>query len=240
MRLHRSVLLREAPTTIMRAPDPVPLGISGKVTIPQRELLPHIAKGAPKYLATEALRLQYVTACLQDGMLAPVSVTGSAAIAAEAMEYFAGTEIVPALAEKALETMRTGVKHKRAAASPGEPRMAVAFTAWPGTRDEVQPQRKGLVVGQLLHTARVMIEQGVQIAGILEIAAYVWDRPDRKRPQLPLDEISGVQVEFGYLPGFLCGSTAKVQGRLSKVLMFNEHLLSAEEMQWCMEHGGMG
>ncbi len=188
-------------------------------------------------LLDDGMRLAYLTAILQDGLLSPVSIAGSAGYAIQVQEYFAGLELIPAFAEKALETLRTHQPHNRTAVSPREPRFAIAFQVWEGKRDEVQPLRKGQYLAPIVHRGAMLMQRKIPVVGVLEMAAYVWDRPDAAHPERTLRDTSGVHVELAYVPGTLFDSPARCGTALDRLIMVNETLCSERELQTLQKLG---
>lgn len=147
------------------------------------------------------------------------------------LEYFQGIDVILAFAEKAMETLRDGERHDRTVLSPYEPRVAVFFVAWYGTHREVQSQRIGKYLQVLTSVGGQFVQMGFQLAGILEIDAYLRDNPDPDDPGISLDEVFQVDVEYSYLPGDMLGASEATSTRLPKIVILNPDLCSVEERQ---------
>jgi hypothetical protein len=217
----------------MILPDPVPLGVSGTVTIPRdqyRARLDSKAEGGD-LLLDDKKRIAYLAHRLDGALDQPLTSPGSEGLARLILSHFEDIDLLPLLAEKALETLRDGNSHDRVGVSPDDPRLAVWFVAWNGTHREVQSERFGEYFKSLASTGRMLVQRGVAIAGLLEIDAYVRDNVDLSQPGRSLDDIFEIDIEYSYLPGFLIGSSAKATGPISKTVMLNPDLCSQEEKQ---------
>jgi len=209
----------------------VPLGVSGLITVPRAD---YLARGGVEadVLKDDEARANYIALRLAAALEHPVTHPGSEQIALSALALFpSAAEILVAFAEKALETLRDGQFHSRLAVSPGPPSVAVSFTAWSGTHREVQPERYGRYLGPLVSVGTRLVEQGVELYGLLEVDAYVREGVDPAQPEIPRDEVFEVDVEFSFLPGMLFGFPAESENPLSPLVLLNTDLCSAEERQ---------
>src|SRR5436309_447965 len=122
--------------------DPVPLGVSGAVTISLEQYLTRVRR-KPEHapvLLTEEERIPYLARRLSAALDQPLTSPGSEGLARLVLGYFQGVDLMLHFAEKALEALRDGESHNRTAVSPDHPRVAVLFVAWSGTHREVQSQ----------------------------------------------------------------------------------------------------
>jgi hypothetical protein len=182
-------------------------------------------------LVDESERIAYVVRRLSEALDRPVTSPGSSGLAKSVMAHFQGIELVPLFAAKVMETLRDGTSHNRIAVSTGNPHAAVLFVAWSGLHQKVARKRVGKYLEPLLTTARRIVEGGIQIAGLLEIDAYLSDHPDPANPGRRLDEVFDIEVEYSYLPGFSFGSAASAVTTLPKVILLNLDLCSPQERQ---------
>ncbi len=212
--------------------DPVPLGVSGSVTIPFDQYVARTGHRPDRaaLLLEDDERLAYLAKRLADAIDRPLTSPGSQRVARQVLDYFAAVDLMPHFATKALETLRDGNRHDRLVVSPQQPRLAVAFVAWNGTHREVQAERVGHYLDNLVAPGQVLAKQGVRITGLLEIDAFVRDNADPERPALPLDEVFEVDLEYSYVPGFLLGSPDE-EGPLQPMLLVNPDLCTPDELQ---------
>lgn len=164
--------------------------------------------------------LQLLTRALE----APIASPGSEKLAHLALAHFEGLEILPAFAEKALETLRDGERHDRLAIARFEPHIAIWFVAWSGTHREAQAERYGHYLNTLAGTARSLVDRGIPIGGLLEIDAYLRETGDS-------DDDLELDVEYSYLPGFVFGSGSPGSDPLSRTILLNPDLCTPEEKQ---------
>ncbi len=217
----------------MTLPEPVPLGISGSVTIPLDLYVVRLGRQPVRsaVLLEEKDRIAYVARCLSEALDRPLTNPGSESLARMVLQHFQATDLLPSFAEKAIETLRDQQMHNRVAISTEDPHVGVSFVAWSGTHREVQPQRFGNYLPSLYGTGRRLVEHGVLLAGLLEIAAYVREDPDIDDPGRPLEEVFDVDVEYSYLPGGALGSPSKRATSLPTAIMLNPDLCSPEQLQ---------
>lgn len=215
----------------MILPDPVPLGVSGTVTIPRERYPLHLASkaGGSHLLLNDGQRIAYLVRRLNGALDRPLTVPGSEGLARLILGHFKGTDLMPHFAEKALETLRDGKTHDRVGVSANDPRLAVWFVAWNGTHREVQAERYGEYLDKLAGTGRMLVQCGVAIVGLLEIDAYVRDNADLSQPERSLDDVFEIDIEYSYLPGFSLGSSAKAPDQLSKTVILNPDLCPPEQ-----------
>jgi hypothetical protein len=214
-------------------PDPVPLGVSGAVTIPLAQYLAHVgsAPGRSSLLLDEKQRIAYLASRILEALDRPITSPGSEGIARLVLSHFQSVDMVQYFAERAMLTLRDGAMHNFVAVSPDDVHVAVLFVAWNGTHLEVQGQRIGNYLSPLFATARRLVGNGTQLAGILEIDAYLRDNPETDQPGTPLEKVFAVDVEYSYLPGFAFGSPNKENASLPKLIMLNPDLCTPEENQ---------
>jgi hypothetical protein len=182
-------------------------------------------------LFDEQERISYVASRLSKALNRPLTSPGSEGLARLVLGRFQGIDLMPHFAEKAIETLRDNESHNRTAVSTEAPHVAVLFVAWNGSHREVQAQRYGNYLGPLAATAMRIVQLGIELAGFLEIDAYVRDNPDPRAPGTPLDEVFQIDVEYSYLPGPLLGASGKAAALLPKTIMLNPDLCSREEHQ---------
>lgn len=213
--------------------DPVPLGVTGSVTIPLQQYLARVGRRPERatVLLDETQRISYLALRLSEALNRPLTSPGSEDLARLVLGHFQGIDVMVHFAEKAMETLRDGEMHNRTAISPSEPHVAVLFVAWNGTYREMQSQRFGHYLQPLAATGMRLVQQGFQLAGILEIDAYLRDNPDLNEPGRPLDEVFEVDVEYSYLPGYLLGSSNSTSTQLPRAVILNPDLFSPEENQ---------
>jgi len=210
--------------------DPVPLGVSGSVTIPLQQYLARVGRMPEQdtVLLNETERISYLALRLAEALNRPLTGPGMENLARVVLEHFQ-FDVISSFAEKAMETLRDGKKHDRTALSAYEPRVAAFFVAWYGTYREVQSQRFGNYLQMLGSVGTRIVQLGVPLAGILEIDAYLRDNPDPNDPGRLLDEVFQVDVEYSYLPGSLLGSSESRSPSLPRVAILNFDLCSPEE-----------
>ncbi len=213
-------------------PDPVPLGVSGSVTVPLKLYRTRVGKDPDRraLLLDDTARVAYINRRLADALDRPLTSPGSAGLARSALGHFSGLEVLPAFAEKALETLRDGNSHNRTAISPDQ-HVAALFVAWNGTHREVQPLRFGNYLKPFLGLGTRLVERGLPLKGFLEIDAYVRDNAEADNPARALDEVFEVDVEYSYIPGFFLGSSEKPVASLPNLVLLNPDLCDAEEHQ---------
>jgi hypothetical protein len=182
-------------------PDPVPLGVSGSVTVSQKLYRARVGRDPDvrALLLDDTARVAYINSRLAEALDRPLTSPGSAGLAKSALGHFSGLEVLPAFAEKALETLRDGDSHNRTAISPDQ-HVAVLFVAWNGTHREVQPLRFGNYFKPFLGLGARLVERGLPLKGFLEIDAYLRDNAEADDPARALDELFEVDVEYSYIP----------------------------------------
>jgi hypothetical protein len=214
-------------------PDPVPIGVSGTVTIARDEYLERfVDKVEGKDILTDdRQRIAYLAHRLIGALDRPLTGPGSEGLAHLILGHFEKMDPLSHFAEKVLESLRDGNAHDRALVSPGKPRVAVWFVAWNGTHREVQSERFGRYLNSIAATGRLLVERGIEIVGLLEIDAYVRENVDLNQIGRSFDDIFEIDIEYSYIPGDLLGSSAKAPGQLYKVMMLNAELCSPDERQ---------
>lgn len=217
----------------MNLPDPVPLGVSGTVTVPRARYEATAARDRPvDILPDERARVAYVARRLDDAFGRPLILPGSEALARAMLGLFPDPQFVlAAFAEKAVETLRDGVRHDRMVLSPDDPPAVIWFHAWNGTHREVQPSRYGTYLNDFVGGAFRLVELRGPLAGFLQIDAYVREDIDPEHPARNLAEIFEIDVEFSFLPGFFLRYPQGASNPLPDVLLLNRGLCSAEELQ---------
>ena len=213
-------------------PDTVPLGVSGSVTVP---LSDYVASAGSKTQASALLldeneRIAYLCRRIWDALGHPLT-PGSERVAELVLGHFAGVDVVSVFAKKAMQTLRDGTSHNVIAISADDARVAAWFVAWNGTRREMQAQRFGNYLSQLVANMRRLVDQGVELGGCLEIDAYVRENADTSNPGRPLHEVLAVEVEYSYLPGYAAASTNTRDTSLPNLIMLNPDLCTQEENQ---------
>jgi hypothetical protein len=213
-------------------PDPVPLGVSGSVTVPLKAYRVLVGRDpdAHALLLDDTARVAYISLRLADALDRPLTSQGSAGLAQSIMGQFSRDDVLPAFAEKALETLRDGNSHNRTAISPDQ-HLAVLFVAWNGTHRELQPMRFGNYLKPFLALGMRLVQQGLKLRGFLQIDAYVRDNAEADSPAKALDQVFQVDVEYSYMPGFLLGSSEEPTASLPNVVLLNTDLCDAEEHQ---------
>src|SRR5215469_4913003 len=213
-------------------PDPVPLGVSGSVEIPLKLYRTRVGRDPDRraLLLDDTARLAYISARLADALDRPLRSPGSAGLAREVLGQFSDLMVLPAFAEKALETLRDGNSHNRTAISPDQ-HVAVLFVAWNGTSREIQQLRFGRYLKPFLGIGARLVQQGLRLKGFLEIDAYVRDNAEADDPTRALNEVFEVDVEYSYIPGFLLGSSEKPGSSVPNAIMVNPDLCDPEEHQ---------
>ena len=141
-------------------------------------------------------------------------------LAGTVLERFADVPLMDAFAEKALETLNDGERHDRLAVSPEEPQVAAWFVAFNGTHREVQPERYGEYLPMLLSTAQHLVERGIELAGFLELDAYLRDEGELE-----------VDLELSFLPGVILGYPEDKPTPFPAVFQVNGGLCTPEELQ---------
>jgi hypothetical protein len=172
-------------------------------------------------------RAAHIAARLAEALDRPLTAPGSESIARSVIDHFGPVDLLGAFAEKVLETLDDGQPHNRVAISAETPHAAIAFVAWSGTHLEVQAERFGNYFGPLAATARGLVEQGIPLAGFLEIDAYVRGSVDAARPEDAFE----VDVEFSFLPGLALGFPEEEPNPLPQAFVVNRDLCSPEEAQ---------
>lgn len=217
----------------MELPDPVPLDVSGQITLPLAAFLAarDIHGGPDEVLLTDEERIAYLAQALWRAVDRPLTSPGSEVFAKKVLECFPGVDLMEGFAEKALETLRDGKSHNRTAISTRAPHVGVLFVAWNGTHREVQPERYGHYLQPLLATAHGLVQRGIPLAGLLEIDAYLRESADASQPTRPLEQVFAVDLEYSYVPGFLVGADASAAHPLPSMLMLNPDLCTEEERQ---------
>jgi hypothetical protein len=168
-------------------------------------------------------RIEYIADLLEQALQHPLTGEAWPGLVANAMGLFGDVPLVYAFAEKAVETLEDYERHDRLAVSPDEPRVAVWFVAWSGTHREVQTERYGEYFGMMASTAYRLVERGVELAGFLEIDAYIRDDAATGAP-------IEVDVELSFLPGVLLKYPPDKPNPLPAVFQVNPELCTPEEM----------
>jgi hypothetical protein len=213
--------------------DPVPLGVSGTLTIPLAQYVARLGRKPDRadVLLDEADRITYVARRLSEAIDRPLGSPGSAGLARSVLASFQDVDLMLLFAEKAMETLRDGKIHNRTTVSPNDPHAVVLFVAWSGTHLEVMSDRFGNYLVPLFATAKRIVLRGIQIDGFLQIDAYLRDRPDASNPGRRLDEVFEIDLEYSYLPGSALGCTSEAATRLPRAIVLNPDLCSPEELQ---------
>jgi len=217
----------------MDLPDPVPLGVSGTLSVPRSHYEAASArKGRIDVLCDDRTRIAYLVHRLEDAFNRPLTFPGSGAIARAMLGLFPEPEVaVTAFAEKALQTLRDGARHDRIALPQGSLPIAVCFVSWNGTHREVQPLRYGTYFEALAGVAMRVVDRHGPLAGFLEIDAFVREDIDPQDPARPLAETLEIDVEFSFLPGFVLRYPEEAPSPLPKLVMLNKDLCAVEELQ---------
>lgn len=214
-------------------PDPVPLGVSGLVTLPLSQYVALVGK--PPHpsvvLPDEERRLAYLARRIWEALDRPLTSPGSESVAKSVLSHFEGVDVASVFASKAMQTLRDGASHNTVAVSADEARVAVLFVAWNGSHREMQSQRFGNYLSPLFATMRRLVDRGIDLSGCLEIDAYVRENADTHDPGRPVDQVLEVDVEYSYLPGLAVGSGNKGTPSLPKLIMLNPDLCTPEENQ---------
>jgi hypothetical protein len=210
----------------------IPLGVSGTVTVSREQYLVSVERepGPDTVLADESARIAYVAQRLDEALDRPLTSQGSSELARSVLTCFEPSQLLAAFAEKAIETLRDGKSHSRMAVSSDEPRAAALFVAWSGTHRDVMPIRRGRYLEPFFATATKITQAGVQLAGFLQIDAYLRENVDAACPGRPLSEVFEVDVEFSYVPGFAIGGSNS-DSELPNAFLVNLDLCSPEERQ---------
>jgi hypothetical protein len=174
-------------------------------------------------MAADAARIDQVARALAEALDRPITGEVWPGLAAAALARFGDMPVLDGFAEKALETVADDERHDRLAISLEPPRIAVWFVAWSGTHREVQPDRYGEYLTALLGTAHHVVRQGIELAGFLEIDAYLYGH----RPEA--DALT-VDVELSFLPGPPLGYPQDKPNPFPAVLQLNPGLCTPEEM----------
>jgi hypothetical protein len=215
----------------MNLPDPVPLGVSGSMTVPRAHYLARVGARAGQRLLNDDDRAAYVARRLAEALERPLTSPGSASLARTVLSRFPGFDPLTYFARKAIETLRDLKRHDTMVISPGEPRVGAWFVAWSGTHREVQSERYGNYLELLGGTALRIVDMGVPLAGFLEIDGYVRENPDPDDPDVPLDQVFEVDVELSFLPGRLLKYPKEQPNPFPKLPMLNFDLCTPEERQ---------
>jgi hypothetical protein len=171
-------------------------------------------------------RLDAIESCLKEALQRPITGEVWPGLAAAALERFDDVPILRAFAEKGLETLEDLERHDRLAVSPAEPRIAVWFVAWSGTHLEVQPQRYGEYLTMLLSAAHRVRERGIELAGFLEMDAYLRGEasPGSREESLEVD------IELSFVPGIFLGYPAEDPNPFPTLFQINGGLCTDQEM----------
>jgi hypothetical protein len=214
-------------------PDPVPLGVSGSVTVPLSQYIARAGKGPHPsvVLLDEDQRIAYLGHRLWEALDRPLTSPGSEGVARSVLSHFQSVDVASAFANKAMQTLRDGESHNTIAVSADEVRVAALFVAWNGSHREMQSQRFGNYLSPLFTTMRRLVDRGIPLGGCLEIDAYVRENADTDDPGRPVDVVFEVDVEYSCLPGFAVGSANKGDPSLPKLIMLNPDLCTPEENQ---------
>src|SRR5256885_8320777 len=106
--------------------DPVPLGVTGSVTIPLQQYLARVGRSPERasVLLDETQRISYLALRLSEALNRPLTSPGSEDLARLVLGHFQGIDVMVHFAEKAMETLRDGKMHNRTAVSQSEPHVA--------------------------------------------------------------------------------------------------------------------
>jgi hypothetical protein len=166
-----------------------------------------------------------IVQCLTRSMDRPLTAPGSERLAWLALAQLPEIDLDTTLDRfggKLLETLADDQRHDTLVVPPGGG-VAVWFVTWPGTHQEVLPQRFGVYLDRLYAQARWLADAGVPLIGFLEIDAYVTETTGSEYP-------FAVEVEYSYLPGALVGGVSTDDPRWNMIVV-NPDLCSAEERQ---------
>jgi hypothetical protein len=219
---------------VVDLPDPVPLGVSGLVTLPRKLFETAVASrdGPVEVLSNDEARIVYLAARLEEALDRPLIIPGSAALARSVLGRVPEpAALLLAFAQKALETLRDDSKHDRMFVSTEGTPFAVWFVSWSGTHMEALPVRHGTYLDAFVGGANRIVERVGPLAGFLEIDAFVRESVDPQDPGRPLSETFEIEVEFSYLPGHVLRYPQDAQNPLPNALLLNRSLCSAEERQ---------
>lgn len=167
-------------------------------------------------------RTKLVARRLDEALDRPLRDPTSTNLARLVLGRFGSTDMFSAFAEKAIETLEDGQRHDRMAVSAAKPRVAVIFIAWSGSHGELQAERFGTYFSSFAATARRLVDAGVELAGFLEIDAYM---QSEGRDDFDVD------IECSYLPGLLLGFDPDRDNPLPNVVLLNPDLCTSEELQ---------
>ena len=216
----------------MDLPDPVPLGVSGALTLPRARYQALAGQGQPEILADDPARLAYLARRLDVAIGRPLIGQGSDALVRAVLGLFPKPEIIViAFAEKALESLRDGAHHDRMVVPEDGPRAIIWFHAWNGTHREVQPLRYGDYLSGLFGGAFRMIERVGPLIGFLQIDAFVREDVDPGHPARPLDQTFAIDVEFSFMPGPMLRYPPDAPNPLPNIALFNRSLCTDQELQ---------
>jgi hypothetical protein len=183
---------------------------------------------------TERQRVEHVVQQLTEALQRPLTSPGSVEVAVAALRQLSGASMAETLytfAEKAVQTLRDGERHDTLALSPRSPHAAVWFVAWNGTHREVQPARVGAYLGELMGLAHRLTEDGFELAGFLEIDAYVRNGADADSSDSSLGPSIQVDIEYSFLPGVVLGMPPGIVSPLPSVFLVNQDLCTPDERQ---------
>jgi hypothetical protein len=211
-------------------PDPVPLGVSGELTVARADYL-RLTGGRPSEapLLDDPARAAYLSRRITAAMAQPEIPEGSRHLADLVLSRI-DADIPALLAEKALATLRDGEPHSATVSAADPPHAAVLFVAFNGSARELQAQRYGTYLPRLLRMADLLRQRGWPPAGLLEIDAYVLDEPDVADPGRSLAEIVEVGIEYTYLPSTMFGPKTN-NWIIDFTLLVNRELLTPEQDQ---------
>ena len=218
----------------MGLPDPVPLGVSGRLNAPPAFVDAAFKKRkAPvDVLRDDNARIAYLAKRIDDALDRPLINPGTGALARTMLGLFPEPAVVLAgFAEKALETLRDDSRHDRMAVVQEGVPAVVWFVCWSGSHFEVQTLRYGTYLGALASTASRIVESRGPLAGFLEIDAFVRENVDPKDPGRPLADAFQIDVEYSFLPGNFLKYPGGVPNPLPNLVMLNRSLCTAEEIQ---------
>jgi hypothetical protein len=172
-------------------------------------------------------RIEHMAGLLEQALQHPLTGEAWPGLVATAMGLFGDVPLLHAFAEKAVETLEDYERHDRLAVSPGEPRVAVWFVAWSGTHREVQTERYGEYFGVLASTAYRIVQRGAELAGFLEIDAYIRGEAAAEGSS---DALIEVDVELSFLPGLALQYPPEKPNPLPPIFHVNQELCTPEEM----------
>ncbi len=216
-------------------PNPVPLGASGKVTIPLERYLALVGQEPDtksSLLLDDEDRVAYIAHRISQILdFDPRDAAEAISLRHGILAHFPEINVAGFFAEKAFETLLDGQYHNRTLVAPDETRAAILFNARYGTARQHQRARYGNYFGPMLSTVKNLVDRGIAVGGLLQIDAFVMDNPDVKAPAKPLAEVFELDLEFSYIPGYFVGCINKAAASLPTGAMFVPGLLTPEQVR---------